>query len=137
MLTTTKPRATDDLELFDQSSLAAELDGLAKQHGSNEQALRRAIMQPLKNALATGRAGAERLLLQDRQGRRCAERLCQMHDDMSSESYANSLTYDADAHVEMVEQENKLAAEFPAQWREWRVIQFQMMKLAERLQEIR
>ena len=82
MLTTTKPRATDDLELFDQSSLAAELDGLAKQHGSNEQALRRAIMQPLKNALATGRAGAERLLLQDRQGRRCAERLCQMHDDI-------------------------------------------------------
>ena len=81
MLTTTKPRATDDLELFDESSLAAELDGLAKQHGSNEQALRRAITQPLKNALATGRAGAERLLLQDRQGRRCAERLCQMQDD--------------------------------------------------------
>ena len=48
MLTTTKPRAADDLELFDQRALAAELDRLAKQHGSNEQALRRAITQPLK-----------------------------------------------------------------------------------------
>ena len=82
MLTTTKPRAAVDLELFDQDALAAELDQLAKQHGRNEQALRRAITQPLKQALATGHANAERLLLQDRQGRRCAERLCQMQDDI-------------------------------------------------------
>jgi hypothetical protein len=64
-------------------------------------------------------------------------KLCSMHDDMSSETFANKLTYDVEAHVEMVEQENKLAAEFPAQWREWYMIRFQMMKLAERLQEIR
>ena len=79
MLTSPQPRAAA-AELFDERALVAELDGLAKQHGNNEQALRRAITQPLKNALATGRANAERMLLQDRQGRGCAERLCQMHD---------------------------------------------------------
>ncbi len=79
MLTSAKPHTTA-AELFDERALVAELDGLAKHHGSNEQALRRAITQPLKDALAEGRANAERMLLQDRQGRRCAERLCQMHD---------------------------------------------------------
>src|SRR5262245_4315663 len=79
MLTSANPRSTD-AELFDQRALVAELDQLAQQHGNNEQALRRAITQPLKAALAAGRTNAERLLLQDRQGRRCAERLCEMQD---------------------------------------------------------
>ncbi|MDQ5832289.1 MAG: [protein-PII] uridylyltransferase, partial [Actinomycetota bacterium] len=79
MLTSAKPRPAD-VELFDERALVAELDALAEVHGSNEQALRRAITQPLKNALAEGRATAERLLLQDRQGRSCAERLCLMQD---------------------------------------------------------
>lgn len=77
MLTAAKPH---DTELFDQRALVAQLDELANEHGSNEQLLRRAITQPLKSALAAGRANAERLLLQDRQGRRCAERLCTMQD---------------------------------------------------------
>ena len=36
----------------------------------------------LKSVLASGRANAERLLLKDRQGRRCAERLCFMQDEI-------------------------------------------------------
>src|SRR5688572_9530438 len=79
MLTSAKPRDTD-AELFDQRALVAALDRLANEHGSNEQALRRAITEPLKAALTAGRANAERRLLRDRQGRRCAERLCLMQD---------------------------------------------------------
>src|SRR4029453_14252228 len=36
----------------------------------------------LKSALAEGRARAEQMLLQDRHGRRCAERLCAMEDEI-------------------------------------------------------
>src|SRR5688500_17630243 len=79
MLTSTKSRDAA-VELFDERALAGELDRLAAEHGSNEQALRRAITQPLKNALAAGRENAERILLRDRQGRRCAEHLCLMQD---------------------------------------------------------
>ena len=79
MLTSTKPRDTA-VELFDERALVAELDALATEHDGNEQALRRAITQPLKDALVAGRANAERQLLQNRQGRRCAERLCTMQD---------------------------------------------------------
>jgi [protein-PII] uridylyltransferase len=79
MLTPANPR-DKDRDLFDATALAATLDALAKEHGSDEQALRRAITAPLKAALATGRENAERQLLRDRQGRRCAERLCRMHD---------------------------------------------------------
>ena len=49
---------------------------------SSEQELRRAVAQRLKAVLAEGRARAEQLLLKDRQGRRCAERLCFMMDEI-------------------------------------------------------
>ena len=82
MLTTAKPRAADDPSCSTSARSWPSLTPSPTQHGSNEQTLRRAVAQPLKHALATGRANAERLLLQDRQGRRCAERLCQMQDDI-------------------------------------------------------
>ena len=40
------------------------------------------LAQRLKVALADGRAKAEQLLLNDRHGRRCAERLCRMEDEI-------------------------------------------------------
>src|SRR6185312_5604372 len=46
----------------------------------NERELRALLAQRLKAALADGRAKAEQLLLKDRHGRRCAERLCRMED---------------------------------------------------------
>jgi [protein-PII] uridylyltransferase len=79
MLTSSKP-SPRDTALFDEQALTAEFEELAKQHGNNEQELRRAITVPLKAALAAGRDNAERMLLKDRQGRRCAERLCEMQD---------------------------------------------------------
>src|SRR5215212_10883641 len=51
-------------------------------HSGSEQDLRRAVAQRLKVVLTAGRAHVEGLLLKDRQGRRCAERLCEMQDDI-------------------------------------------------------
>ncbi len=44
--------------------------------------MRTAVAQRLKAALTQARARAEELLLKDRHGRRCAERLCQMQDEI-------------------------------------------------------
>ena len=43
---------------------------------------RLAVSRRLKAALLEGRAAAERLLIKDRHGRRCAERLCFMQDEI-------------------------------------------------------
>ena len=68
--------------VFDERELVDELAKLADEHAGSEQELRRAVAQRLKKVLIAGRANAEKLLLKDRQGRRCAERLCAMQDDI-------------------------------------------------------
>src|SRR5437762_2330546 len=80
MLTPDKP--LNEAKLFDEHVLVAELALLADEHAGSEQALRRAVAQRLKAVLAAGRKQAEQLLLKDRQGRRCAERLCFMMDEI-------------------------------------------------------
>jgi [protein-PII] uridylyltransferase len=74
--------APPDTAVFDAGSLAADLVSLAYANAGRERELRSAIAQRLKAALIEGRAAAERLLLQDRHGRRCAERLCAMQDEI-------------------------------------------------------
>ncbi len=81
MLTLDKPR-DNAANLFDEHTVVADLGRVAENHNGSEQDLRRAVAQRLKTALVAGRTNAERLLLQDRQGRRCAERLCAMQDDI-------------------------------------------------------
>ena len=81
MLTLEKPRP-DDAAPFDERALMADLAELARDHSGSEQELRRAVAQRLKSVLGDGRAQAEHLLLKDRQGRRCAERLCFMTDEI-------------------------------------------------------
>ncbi len=68
-------------ELIDSRAVAADLEQLARAGGS-EAELRAALAQRLKAALNEGRAKAEQLLLKDRHGRRCAERLCRMEDEI-------------------------------------------------------
>ena len=75
-------RAPHDAEVFDGGALAADLVSLAYANAGRERELRSAIAQRLKAALIEGRAAAERLLLKDRHGRRCAERLCFMQDEI-------------------------------------------------------
>ncbi len=71
-----------ETEVFDARAVAAELEGLADVHSGNERELRMAVSRRLKAALVEGRAAAERLLISDRHGRRCAERLCFMQDEI-------------------------------------------------------
>ena len=74
------PRSTS--ELIDPAALAADLKALAKRHGGREAELRSAVAQHLKAALTQARARAEDLLLKDRHGRRCAERLALLQDEI-------------------------------------------------------
>ncbi len=69
-------------EVLDAAAIAAELEGLADVHSGSERELRLAVSRQLKSALVEGRAAAERLLIKDRHGRRCAERLCFMQDEI-------------------------------------------------------
>src|SRR5262249_25772546 len=69
-------------ELLDADAVAATLEQLVESHAGREHDLRQAVAQRLKAALAAGRTKAEELLLKDRGGRRCAERLCFMQDEI-------------------------------------------------------
>ena len=68
--------------MIDSRAVAADLEKLARLHGGNERELRAAVAQRLKAALIDGRAKAEQLLLKDRHGRRCAERICRLEDEI-------------------------------------------------------
>ncbi|HYY36906.1 MAG TPA: bifunctional uridylyltransferase/uridylyl-removing protein, partial [Xanthobacteraceae bacterium] len=69
-------------EIFDAVSIAAELERLCEVHAGHERELRLAVSRQLRGALGRGRAAVERLLIADRHGRRCAERLCTMQDEI-------------------------------------------------------
>jgi len=81
MLTANK-EAPLAVELFDAGAVASELEGLLAAHRGDERELRLAMSRRLKAALLQGRAAAERLLIKERAGRRCAERLCGMQDEI-------------------------------------------------------
>ena len=69
-------------ELIDPAALATDLKALAERHAGRDRELRTAVAQHLKAALTVARARAEELLLRDRHGRRCAERLALMQDEI-------------------------------------------------------
>ena len=78
----TSSRAPGDV--VDFRAVAADLENLARSHFGGGRELRSALAQRLKVALNGGRAKAEQLLFKDRQGRRCAERLCRLEDEIIS-----------------------------------------------------
>src|SRR5260221_524123 len=80
MLTLTE--TSREAAICDAVGIAAELERLAEGHAGNERELRLAVSRLLRAALARGRAAIERMLLADRHGRRCAERLCAMQDEI-------------------------------------------------------
>jgi len=69
-------------ELIEPSALAADLKALAERHAGRDRELRTAVAQHLKSAVTQARARAEQLLLRDRHGRRCAERLALLQDEI-------------------------------------------------------
>ena len=63
-------------ERFDSARIAAAVDALAEKHSGREDVFRSSVAQLLKAELIAARATAQKVLLKDRHGRRCAERLC-------------------------------------------------------------
>src|SRR5580658_624129 len=78
----TQRSAHHAVQLIDTAAIGADLEKLAETYAGRERELRTAVAQRLKSALTAARAQAEQLLLKDRHGRRCAERLCEMQDEI-------------------------------------------------------
>src|ERR1700753_2410600 len=69
-------------ERFDTARVTAAVDELAAKHAGREDVFRAATAQLLKAELIAARATAQAVLLKDRHGRRCAERLCFVQDEI-------------------------------------------------------
>jgi [protein-PII] uridylyltransferase len=82
MMLDTQRSARIDVALIDTAAIAADVEQLAETHTGRERELRAAVGQRLKSALTQARTQAEQLLLKDRHGRRCAERLCHVQDEI-------------------------------------------------------
>src|SRR6267143_6586511 len=83
----TAPRALAD-ERFDTARISAAVDALAAKHAGREDLFRAAMAQLLKAEMIEARAVAQAVLLKDRHGRRCAERLCFVQDEIIRILYA-------------------------------------------------
>jgi [protein-PII] uridylyltransferase len=83
----TAPRSEAD-ERFDSARIAAAVDALAAKHAGREDQFRAAVAQLLKAEMTAARAVAQQVLLRDRHGRRCAERLCFVQDEIIRILYA-------------------------------------------------
>ena len=67
---------------FDPVRTAAAIDALCADCAGRSDQFRTSLAMLLKAELAKGRAAAQAQLLKDRHGRRCAERLCDIYDDI-------------------------------------------------------
>src|SRR3954451_13822823 len=79
VLTVGRPEPADG---FDTTRIEAAIDALADKHSGREDVFRSATAQFLKAELLAARASAQVTLLRDRHGRRCAERLCFVQDEI-------------------------------------------------------
>src|SRR5213596_1412250 len=85
LVTPARPEAD---ERFDTARITAAVDALAEKHSGREDVFRSALAQLLKAEMFAARATAQAVLLGDRHGRRCAERLCFMQDEIIRILYA-------------------------------------------------
>src|SRR5690242_20821460 len=67
---------------FESQRIAAAVDALAEKNAGREDVFRSSVAQLLKAELIAARAAAQATLLRDRHGRRCAERLCFVQDEI-------------------------------------------------------
>src|SRR5260370_6974993 len=75
-------------ERFDSGRITGGVDGLAAKYAGREDVFRSAVAQLLKAELIAARGTAQAVLLRDRHGRRCAERLCFVQDEIIRILYA-------------------------------------------------
>ncbi|MET0970265.1 MAG: [protein-PII] uridylyltransferase [Tardiphaga sp.] len=73
---------------FDTARITAEIDALAAQHRGANDVFRAALAKLLKAELLQASQAAEAVLLIDRHGRRCAETLCKVQDEIIRMLYA-------------------------------------------------
>src|SRR5260370_33656354 len=85
VVTETRPEAD---ERFDTARITAAVDALAAKHAGREDLFRSAVAQLLKAELFAARETAQAVLLRHRHGRRCAERLCVVQDQIIRVLYA-------------------------------------------------
>src|SRR5258707_2688633 len=83
----THPRPEAD-DRFDTARITAAVDALAEKDAGREDLFRAAMAQLLKAEMIEARAVAQAVLLKDRHGRRCAERLCFVQDEIIRILYA-------------------------------------------------
>src|SRR6202047_442570 len=83
----TQARSEAD-ERFDTARVTAAVDALAAEHAGREDVFRAAVAKLLKAELMAARDTAQAVLLKDRHGRRCAERLCFVQDEIIRILYA-------------------------------------------------
>ena len=67
---------------FDTARITGDIDALAEKHAGHEDAFRSAVSRLLKAEFAKVLDAAQARLLRDRHGRRCAERLCFVQDEI-------------------------------------------------------
>jgi [protein-PII] uridylyltransferase len=79
LVTDVRPEAD---ERFDTARVTAQADALAVKHAGHETEFRSAVAQYLKAEMFTARETAQEVLLKDRHGRRCAERLSFVQDEI-------------------------------------------------------
>src|SRR3982075_1069711 len=75
-------------ERFDTARITAAIDALAAKHAGREDVFRAVVAQLLKAEMIAARTTAQAVLLRDRHGRRCAERLCFVQDEIIRILYA-------------------------------------------------
>src|ERR1700754_243474 len=86
-------------ERFDTARITAAVDALAETHAGREDMFRAALAQLLKGEMIAARATAQAVLLKDRHGRRCAERLCFMQDEIIRILYSAATRHLYRSHV--------------------------------------
>src|SRR6478735_3762955 len=96
VVTEDRPGADDR---FDTARITAAVDALAEKHAGREDVFRQALAQLLKAEMLATRATAQEGLLKDRNGRRCAERLCFMQDEIIRILYSAATRHLYRSHV--------------------------------------
>ena len=94
----TEPQHETDA-VFDAARITAAIDALAEKHVGREDAFRSAVAQLLKAELIDARDAAQKVLLRDRHGRRCAERLCFVQDEIIRILFAAATRHLYRSHV--------------------------------------
>jgi [protein-PII] uridylyltransferase len=93
MESTVLPPPAEAEASFDTSRITADIDALAARHAGREDAFRAALAQLLKIEMIKAREAAQAVLLKDRHGRRCAERLCFVQDEIIHMLFATATRY--------------------------------------------